>query len=371
MGIIHYVDMTQSYVYKLTNKINGKVYVGKANNPAERLTRHFSTAKTGYDRSHKYQYIHKAIAKYGKESFIFEIVDVCESEEMAYEREQYWITQLKSNVDGCGYNLNEGGLGGHTPNDSVRQKISQSLTGRTNSLGGLLKKLHRIFSFVPNYHEEIYRSSSEIERSQECQKILSEFNVQKVENLDDDVKRKILALNEFECFYNDDIARAFGLGVETVKYVVGQYRHGIPSEEQKRINRSESHKGKVQNEETKRKISEANTGKIVSQETREKISEANAGENNGMHGRTHSIETRQQMSVSQASRKVRRPLTEEERSNISAALKGRPSLPIPQETKNIVVEMYASGNYTKQQLADKFGLKYNTVVKILRTHKTA
>jgi group I intron endonuclease len=364
------MNMPKSYVYKLTNKVNGKVYVGKSNNPSERLIRHFSTAKTGSDQNHKYQLIHKAIAKYGKENFVFKILEECMSEQIAYEQEMAWIEKLKSNDRKFGYNQNEGGLGGHTPNEDVRQQISASLTGRINSLPGLLKKLHKLFSFVPEY-KDIYKSENEIRKEKERLQIISDLGVQKIEKLNDDVKRLVLKLNDFDCFRKTDIADALGIELKTVRYVLQRYKNGVPTEEQKHINRSNAHKGKKFSDEHKQNISAANVGKTMPQISRKKISEANVGENNGMFGKTHSEGARQKMSNSQSSR-IRSPLTEETKSKISAALKGKPrELPILQEIKNEVVIRYNSGNYTKQQIADELGLKYNTIVKIIRTNKTA
>lgn len=359
--------MTISYVYKLTNKINNKCYVGKSNNPATRLVRHFSTAKTGYDKSHKYRYIHRAIAKYGKENFVFEIIETCESEELAYKRECYWIETLKSNEPVYGYNLNAGGLGGKSPNADVRQRISRTLTGRTVTLGGLLRKLHKIFLFIPNY-SEIFKPTSEIKREDECRRMLEPLNIQKVRKLNDDAKRTILQLNELSCLYNADIADVLGLKESTVRYVVSRYPNGLISEERKHINRSNAHKGKTLSEEHRKHISESNMGKKVSQEVRVKISEANSGENNGMFGKTPSITAKRKMSEFQSSRS-HRPMTEEEKQKLSDNLRGKPRPPpIPLDLKNEVVQYYVSGNYTKHQLSEMFSLKYNSIVKIIRTH---
>jgi group I intron endonuclease len=364
------MNMPKSYVYKLTNKVNGKVYVGKSNNPSKRLIRHFSTAKTGRAQNHKYQIIHKAIKKYGKENFIFEILEECNSEQIAYEQEVFWVRKLKSNDPKLGYNQNEGGLGGHTPNEEVRQQISVSLTGRINSLPGLLKKLHKLFSFAPMY-KDIYRSASEIRKETERSQIILDLGIQKIENLDDDAKKLILKLKDFECFEKKDIANTLGIELKTVRYVVQRYKDGVPTEEQKHINRSNAHKGKKHSDQHKQNISAANMGKVMSDISRDKISEANSGENNGMFGKTHSKGTRQKMSTSQSARN-RVPLTDEAKSKISTALKGKPrGLPIAQEIKNEVVQLYGAGNHTKLQLAEKFGLKYNTVVKIIRTNKLA
>ncbi|MAE85019.1 MAG: hypothetical protein CMB80_19945 [Flammeovirgaceae bacterium] len=125
-------------------------------------------------------------------------------------------------------------------------------------------------------------------------------------------------------------------------------------------------KGRRLSEKHKKRISEANKGSNLSDEAKSKISEKNLGAGNGMYGRTHSEKSRKKMSKHQRNRK-RRPLTQEEKKRISTKLKGRPRpKPISEEARHQVISMYSSGEYTKQQLADELGLKYNTVVGILR-----
>lgn len=53
------------YVYKITNKINNKKYIGKALNVEERWLKHLSVARTGIRRF----VFHKAINKYGANNF--------------------------------------------------------------------------------------------------------------------------------------------------------------------------------------------------------------------------------------------------------------------------------------------------------------
>ena len=129
--------------------------------------------------------------------------------------------------------------------------------------------------------------------------------------------------------------------------------------------------GRKHSPEHNKKISESNMGKIISAEVREKISQANTGENNGMFNKTHSNEAKQKMSNFQSSRE-RSPLTEGHKQKLKeAANKQDFSFRIPPEVKDEIMQLYMSGNYTKKQLTEKFGLKYNSVVKIIRTNKNA
>lgn len=86
-------------IYKTTNLINGKFYVGKdaKNNP-----NYLGSGKA----------LKHAINKYGKENFKKEILEVCSSLTELDEREKFWINEL--NALNEGYNMTEGGTGGDT-----------------------------------------------------------------------------------------------------------------------------------------------------------------------------------------------------------------------------------------------------------------
>ena len=88
-------------VYKTTNIVNGKVYIGKdsKNNPAY--------LGSGL-------YLQRAVKKYGKKNFIKDVLEVCSSEEQLNEKEKYWIKIFNSTDQNIGYNLTEGGTGGNT-----------------------------------------------------------------------------------------------------------------------------------------------------------------------------------------------------------------------------------------------------------------
>jgi len=93
-------------IYKTTNLLNGKFYVGK-------------------DVKNKKTYLgsgnilKQAIEKYGKENFKKEILEICTTLEELSEREKYWIKKL--NAIGLGYNLTEGGTGGDTWSNSGKE----------------------------------------------------------------------------------------------------------------------------------------------------------------------------------------------------------------------------------------------------------
>lgn len=89
------------YVYKITNKINGKLYIGITNNYKKRWANH----KCCNDPN---MVIAKAIKKYNIENFIFEILYQGLSIEEAEDKEIELIAKLNTLVPN-GYNVSKGG----------------------------------------------------------------------------------------------------------------------------------------------------------------------------------------------------------------------------------------------------------------------
>ena len=87
-------------IYKITNLINGKSYIGQTNNFQRRMREHQNT-KDNYA-------IHLAIQKYGKDAFSYEIIEHC-NDDILDEREIYWINFYKTHITEEGYNMTFGG----------------------------------------------------------------------------------------------------------------------------------------------------------------------------------------------------------------------------------------------------------------------
>lgn len=107
------------FIYKYTNKINNKIYIGKTNNVKRRQTEHLSRSGT-MENNHFYN----AIKKYGFENFTFEIIDECDDENKSFELEIYYIAILNSNDKTIGYNSTEGGEGVRNVSEALRKQIS-------------------------------------------------------------------------------------------------------------------------------------------------------------------------------------------------------------------------------------------------------
>ena len=113
-------------IYKTTNLVNGKQYIGKDghNNP------NYLGSGT---------FLKMAIKKYGKHNFKKEILEVCETEEQMRVREEYWLNYYDAANNKMFYNIHNHSYGsgggeknpmyGKTLSEDHKKKISQSTKG--------------------------------------------------------------------------------------------------------------------------------------------------------------------------------------------------------------------------------------------------
>lgn len=108
------------YIYKITDTLNNKFYIGQSIVPDKRWEKHKSYAK-----NNAVQYIHRAMNKYGIENFIFEVIAGCYTREDADIVEAEFILEYKSREKEFGYNIKPGGMTqGHS--DETRKKLSEA-----------------------------------------------------------------------------------------------------------------------------------------------------------------------------------------------------------------------------------------------------
>lgn len=102
-------------IYKITNTINNKIYIGQSKNIKHRFQEHKNIKK-----EHNL-HLKKAYKKYGIENFKYEILEECKLEELD-EKEIYWISKLKPE-----YNMNDGGKGnkGHKVKPEIKLLLKE------------------------------------------------------------------------------------------------------------------------------------------------------------------------------------------------------------------------------------------------------
>lgn len=230
-------------IYKITNTVNGMVYIGKSMHDAvkTRINKHLSGKGN--------EYLKNAVKKHGVEVFAYEILhdgilpeflDMLEMEEIA-----------KHNcVRPNGFNLTHGGDGG-IPSEETRRKRSESLKGEKNPMFGKTGEKNPMFGRTgeknPNYGKP---------RPEETRQKISKANSGEKNPM---------------------------FGRPPTKGFLGK-RHSEESLQKM----SKAQKGRKHTEETRSKISESkkgenhpnygkpapNKGKPLSEETRRRISES-------------------------------------------------------------------------------------------------
>lgn len=89
-------------IYKITNKINNKSYIGQSIHIERRWSEHLQGS-----RYNPHSVLHLAMKKYGEENFIFEILELCDEKDLNVKEEKY-IIQYNTLVP-MGYNVQKGG----------------------------------------------------------------------------------------------------------------------------------------------------------------------------------------------------------------------------------------------------------------------
>ena len=110
-------------IYKYTNTINGKVYIGQTSKSLEERA---CPNGVNYKECRRF---YGAICKYSWENFKPEILEEVETLEEANDREVYYISQYKSNNPEFGYNIANGG-DNHIQSEESRKIISQKAIER-------------------------------------------------------------------------------------------------------------------------------------------------------------------------------------------------------------------------------------------------
>lgn len=205
VGVFHNMksntSVTSPGIYLLINKINGKMYVGKAKNLKDRLRR--------YKYTHKYktvdQLIQRAIIKYGWINFkiiILEIVPINLDYKILLDIETFWIKLLGTYKRNIGYNVAIYNMDctGQVHSDDTIQLMRNNKLGNNNPFYGkqhskktkqLLSKKHKGIKNLskPKKVHQIDKYTNEIIRTWSSMREASLFISNKPNNHISDVCR--------------------------------------------------------------------------------------------------------------------------------------------------------------------------------------
>lgn len=140
------------YIYKITNIINNKIYIGQTkNSPKRRWIEHKRDYKEGVT------YLYNAMKKHGIDNFKFEVIESDVPTEQLNDREIYWIKEFETFSDyGKGYNLTKGGGQNLEISETTREKH------RNNVLNGVTGHTHLPRELV--YTESVRKRMSESQK---------------------------------------------------------------------------------------------------------------------------------------------------------------------------------------------------------------
>lgn len=223
---------SQNIVYLVTCNVNGKKYVGQTQRSLEiRWREHLACARNG-----KLYHLASSIRKYGAENFYVEVLEMCETPTKMFEREEYWINELKTIKNG--YNKSPGKIGNpiHVVSESTREKLSKIHKGKTLS-EETKRKISETKKLKPTQFTQEYRDKARIRASGRRHTVESRQKMSKAQKgriVSDETRQKLSEASKGQ-------TRAAG--------------HVCTPE--MRLRMSIAHIGKMQSKETKLKMSVA------------------------------------------------------------------------------------------------------------------
>jgi group I intron endonuclease len=222
-------SMYYGCVYKITNSLNGKSYVGQTTkkNPKKRWEHHKFESRT-----EKHHPLYNSMRKNGIKNFTFRVIVRCDSQQQLDNAECMCIRVLKSLQTQSGYNLELGGHGRGKVSEETRKRMSIAQKGRIFSSETKLK-MSAAKKGKPSHRKGV-------KVSEETSKRMSESRI-----------GRPTAKKGTKCS-------------EEAKLKMSAAKKGKPSHR----------KGAVLTVEQKRKISLAKIGTKTSEETKKKLSEA-------------------------------------------------------------------------------------------------
>lgn len=242
-------------IYKITNKVNNKSYIGFTTNPKKRWYKHIWSST--HDSC---LYIHNTIRKYGIKNFTFEVIyQSWDVDHCLNVMEPYFIKLYRSYwKTGNGYNLTLGGEGvlGHTVSEKLKLEISKRNTGR---------------KYTPEQIRRMSDNRMGYRHSEETKRKIGLGNKGKIMPIEDVIKRsqKAKLLGTFAGKNNPMF-------------------------------------GKKHTNETKKRMSKNHAD--VSGKNNPMFGANRSGEKNGMFGKKHKESTREKIKQSWISRKLKKQM---------------------------------------------------------------
>jgi|688.fasta_scaffold04739_24 group I intron endonuclease len=145
-------------IYKVTNKLNNKIYIGKTKQSLlKRKAAHYKSAESNSPSN-----FHNALRFYSKDDFIWEIEQVCSNEIELNQYESHFIEKYDTYT--IGYNMTFGGDGGLTYRkgdelyERVKPKLGKWKNGNPGATTEAIRKRVETFKNVKWISGELHKN---------------------------------------------------------------------------------------------------------------------------------------------------------------------------------------------------------------------
>lgn len=130
--------MDKGNIYKITNKINNKSYIGCTINKIEkRFEEHiYRCFKTDINTK-----LYNSIRKYGIENFTIELLEICDIN-VIYNKEREYIVKFNTYENGLNSTFGGEGCLGYVHSNEIRKKISRALKNGNSHKGKTYDELY-------------------------------------------------------------------------------------------------------------------------------------------------------------------------------------------------------------------------------------
>ena len=148
-------------IYKITNKINGKIYIGKTTGTTQKRWKEHCYPSHLEDGTH----FHRAILKYGSDNFIVETIEDNIPSDIINDREKYWISFYNSYNDGYNETLGGDGTTKFTPENILEafHRNNNNEIATTQELGCCIQVINNALSDVGiDFRQRIEYSHADI-----------------------------------------------------------------------------------------------------------------------------------------------------------------------------------------------------------------
>lgn len=173
----------RGFIYKITNNVNGKVYIGQTiQTIKERFYQHCATKCRD---SVLNMAIHRAIKKYGKSNFTIEVIEEVDKDSLN-DREKFWIEYYNSYNNG--YNSTRGGQDGST---HCKELDTESIIKEYNS-GKSLRSIGNTFKVDKQTIKDLLIRNNITLRTTRSYKLSQTDRLSIIEDVKSGIDRKLI-----------------------------------------------------------------------------------------------------------------------------------------------------------------------------------